>query len=118
MAISDRPLKAEERALVAYLWDMKTAGNTLPPEVRVIGMDDGGMGSLSFVSSKPHRAMGKVAGECTFSDADGMLVDAALLLDKEGDLFELDLWKVDFSPLIQIPDATFFSPPRGGRDVG
>lgn len=110
MTMSDRPLRAEERGLIAYLWNLKAPGNALPPEIRVTEMLDGGMGSLSFVSAKSRRSMGQVAGECSFLDADGALVEAALLLDKDGDLFELDIWKVNFAPLIYIPDPASFFP--------
>ncbi|WP_425326470.1 DUF6984 family protein [Sphingomonas oligophenolica] len=79
-------------------------------------MEDGGMGSLSFVSSKLHRSMGQIASKCFFSDADGVSVEASLLLDKEGDLFELDMWKVDFAPLIRITSPTFFSSPHDARN--
>ncbi len=113
MDAGDRPLQDEERRLVAYVWDMEASKKALSPAVRVTEMADGGMGSLSFASSKAHRSFGKVAGECSFADADGVSVEAALLLDKDGDLFELDLWKVDFSPLIRIPDPVTFSPRHG-----
>jgi hypothetical protein len=118
MAISDRQLQDEERKLIAYLWGLRAPGNALPPEIRVRELEDGGMGSLSFVSSKLRRSIGQVAGECSFPDADGVLVVAALLLDEDGDLYELDLWKVDFAPLIRIPDPASFSPLRDAPNHG
>ena len=36
-------------------------------------------------------------------DEDGVVVLAALNLDKNGKLFELDLWKVNFNPLETLP---------------
>mgnify|MGYP006389328235 FL=1 len=47
--------------------------------------------------------MGSQASECSFLDEDGMVVFAALNLDKNGKLFELDLWRVDFNPLKTLP---------------
>lgn len=40
-----------------------------------------------------------------FHDRDGSAVSAYLYLDQEGELFELDLWKMDNdTPLIEIPE--------------
>jgi hypothetical protein len=33
-----------------------------------------------------------------FKDIDGTPVSAALNVDQQGNLYELDIWKVDFSP--------------------
>jgi hypothetical protein len=41
-----------------------------------------------------------------FLDVDGVTVNVALYLDKNGDLFELDMWKTDDTPLIEIPDMS------------
>ena len=45
-----------------------------------------------------------VAGE--FTDLDGVPVSVALNLDSEGKLYELDLWKVDFSALRRWPQPS------------
>ena len=66
-------------------------------------MDDGGMGSHQFQSSELDRRMGSMAAECGFTDSDGIPVLASLLLDQNGQLFELELWKADFSPLCDWP---------------
>ncbi|WP_413715440.1 DUF6984 family protein [Sphingobium sp. B7D2B] len=108
MHSAPRPLKPEERALVAYLWEVNECSNALPPELLVEEMDDGGMGGLSFVSQKLERTYGGEAGSCAFYDEDGMQVRVGLILDQDGDLYELDLWKVDFSPLIKIPEPCSF----------
>ncbi|MFB5649155.1 hypothetical protein ACE5IS_00800 [Leptospira wolffii] len=36
-----------------------------------------------------------------------MLVSAVLNIDQYGDLFELDIWKTDFTELKEIPDFPF-----------
>ncbi|WP_244817687.1 hypothetical protein [Caballeronia sp. Lep1P3] len=67
-------------------------------------MDDGGMGGLRFTSSKDDRSLGTALAEKKFADQDGVTVVATLNLDGDGDLYELDVWKVDFSPLISFPE--------------
>lgn len=70
-------------------------------------LDDGGMGSLYLLyKDSPlnnKRKFGKQASECQFRDVDGVLVIASLYLDEDGNLFELDMWKVDSSKLIKMP---------------
>ena len=63
--------------------------------------DDGGMGSLAF--EPLGRRHGGTVCECQFTDADGVLVCAALNVDDSGFPLELDLWKVDFEPLLRWP---------------
>ena len=105
----ERLLSVSETALIMFI-----AAGGLPSAMladlhdrSVREMDDGRMGSLQFVGAADRR-MGSTAGYAEFEDADGVPVSVALLLDQEGQLFELDIWKVDFSPLIRIPDATLF----------
>jgi hypothetical protein len=60
-------------------------------------MNDGGMGSLRvWRGTHDQRLFGGVAAEAEFNDADGTLVLASIYLDREGRLYELDMWKVDF----------------------
>jgi hypothetical protein len=75
--------------------------------LRVREMDDGGMGSLRFHPPRPgsdDRRLGAQAAEIQFTDGDGTVVLASLNLDQDGEPYELDVWKTDFSPLIRIPD--------------
>jgi hypothetical protein len=74
-------------------------------------MNDGGMGSLLFVGA-PDRRFGRCIGEAEFDDADGVRVSVALNLDQRDELFELDLWKVDFSPLQRIAALRDVRPSR------
>ncbi|WP_052690607.1 DUF6984 family protein [Pseudarthrobacter chlorophenolicus] len=71
--------------------------------LRAFDMDDGGMGSLLFETTKPDRFFGRTLSEGWFKDADGYLVMLYLNLDKEDEIFELDSWKVDFSPRRRLP---------------
>jgi len=48
--------------------------------------------------------------EHLFLDVDGVTVIASLNIDKDGNLFELDIWKTDYSPLIKYPDNYDLTP--------
>jgi len=103
-----RPLTQSERQLVEFLLhlaeekNIHDLNNTL-----VVEMDDSGMGSLQFGESREGRLGHRVA-EAKFADDDGLPVFASLVLDQSGRLYELDLWKVDFSPLKRIPEPSHF----------
>jgi hypothetical protein len=72
-------------------------------------MPDGGMGSIHFWKGPwQTRKLGKILAEGCFSDADNIPVYVTLNLDKAGDLFELDIWKVDSSALIRLPEPDDF----------
>jgi hypothetical protein len=100
-----RALREEERELLYSLLcgapDKAPLENSLSGS-RVTDMQDGGMGSIQFVQSEPQR-FGKALAEAQYLDSDGVLVSIALNADKGGQLFELDFWKVDFSPLRRYP---------------
>ncbi len=67
-------------------------------------MSDGDMGSLRFETMESQeRHLKTVISEAEFTDNDGVLVSITLNLDQNGQLFELDVWKVDFKPLISFP---------------
>ena len=64
-------------------------------------MVDGGMGSLLFRGSED-RKFGAAAATLEFKNNDGVLVSVALYVDQSGAPFELDVWKVDFSPTAKL----------------
>ena len=68
-------------------------------------MADGGMGSLRFAASKPAK-MGKVLCEAQGVDSDNVPLEISINADKEGHLFELDIWKVNFAPLQTYPSPS------------
>lgn len=70
---------------------------------QVEDMNDGGMGGIRFVSSNPQRQLGGTLAEAEYEDADGIKVSITLNADQYGDLYEIDFWKVDFSPLRLYP---------------
>jgi hypothetical protein len=67
-------------------------------------MADGGMGSLLLLPPRGDRVVSAQVAKAEFDDADGIPVSATLNLDDAGALFELDIWKVDFSRLQRLPD--------------
>ncbi|MFK4505936.1 hypothetical protein LPJ38_32325 [Bradyrhizobium daqingense] len=107
-----RPLTPKERDLVAFI-----LGQHSPSQCHlglVEQMNDGGMGSLRFVGGEDRR-FGRCVGEAEFDDADGVLVSVALNVDQRGELFELDFWKADFSPLQRIAAVGQLRFPDVGR---
>ena len=102
-----RPIDSKERDLVPALLDgvfpaVKTEQDL--SHTRVQDMADGGMGSILFASSDPEpRHFGKVVAEAEYIDQDGVPVSITVNLDSKGDLFEVDFWKVDFTPLLRYP---------------
>jgi hypothetical protein len=101
-----RPLTEGERALFGELVKRHTEHERLLAQLehaRVVPLDDGGMGSLQFVSVRRSRTLGQLVAEASFIDADGVEGSIQINLDDSGDLFEVDIWKVDFSPLQALP---------------
>lgn len=102
-----RLLTVEERALLTVMIaGTPHAARLLDslPTVLVEEMDDGGMGSLRFCTPDDRsRHLGKQLAEREFADIDGVPIVIAVNLDDRGELYELDVWKVDFSPLKRFP---------------
>lgn len=95
------------RVLVAQAPELRLTPNWLDT-LRVQAMSDGGMGSMKLATEdvfQSHRLIGRRVAEVQFADADGVAVIASLNVDRDEQLLELDLWKVDFSPVIQLPAA-------------
>ncbi|HRI35934.1 MAG TPA: hypothetical protein PK765_02445 [bacterium] len=67
-------------------------------------MNDGGMGSVKFVYDSDTLAIfGTEIASALYCDTDGVPVSITVNLDQAGRFFELDIWKVDFSPLQRFP---------------
>jgi hypothetical protein len=91
------------------------AGKELPmllPNCQVQEMADGGMGSLRFVCERSDRRFGSSIAEAEFVDDDGVLVRIVVNVDERGELFELDIWKSDFSSLKRFPRPDDLLPSR------
>ena len=124
MTRPSRELRGEERALVLALASIAKIDNELVSQqaldnARVKDMLDGGMCSIRFAASGDgtNRSFGNAAGELWYVDADGVVVTFCLNLDNHGDLYEVDGWKVDFSPLKRFPQPEdLHAEPPVGRD--
>jgi hypothetical protein len=111
-----RNITPDEMRLLLFLMhgaeEITASPSGLLAQMKVIDMDDGGMGSLRFIpeGDNPSGSMfGKRVSACQFTDSDGVEVIASLNVDNEGHLYELDVWKTNFEKLISIPkDANSF----------
>jgi hypothetical protein len=56
------------------------------------------------LSGDSNRRLGEKLADLEFSDEDGAVVTVQLNLDNHNNLYELDVWKTDFSPLKRFPD--------------
>ena len=102
-----RPTK-EELSLIKYL--LRESNVHLNADwnetLFVRELDDGGLGSLELypnINILNQRSYGKTRSEHQFLDDEGIPILASLNIDKEGKLFELDMWKVDYSPILSFP---------------
>ena len=71
--------------------------------LEVTELNDGGMGSLAIGDSYETRRFGKEIAKCQFNDSDGIVVSVTLNIDESEALYELDVWKTDFQPLVRWP---------------
>ena len=92
-----RPITKKEKDLIEYL-----TNSSISIPSFVLDLKDGNMGSLTF-DLKNNQLRNKIIATANYLDDDGVLVDIELTSDTSGNLFELDIWKVDFSPLISYP---------------
>jgi hypothetical protein len=104
-----RHLKDSEKVLIRRLLEQEAGDNSALlsqlDSLDVQEMSDGGMGSLYFAwpGKDAHvRRFGRRIAELQLDDADGVAVVASLNVDKDGDLFELDIWKTNFEPVIRL----------------
>lgn len=101
-----RLMNALEIAFVTSLLEkssLKLLGHEALSHIYVEDADGGGMGGLIFISGKQGRKLGRDIASREFTDQDGTKVIATLSLDNFGDLYELDVWKTDFSRLLSFP---------------
>jgi hypothetical protein len=96
--MSLRPIKPEERALIQHLLGFLKDGQrySIPEEVEALGD-----GAIQLSSRGEHTAD---LVEADYKDADGRDVYITLSINQFDELYDLDLWKVDFNPLQQYPE--------------
>lgn len=98
-----RALREEEKALVQHLITLipgKEKTYEVPTAAREL--DDGGMGSITFDLAR-QRQYGRDLVQVKYTDTDDVDVIITLIADNEGDLYELELWKINFHGLKQYP---------------
>lgn len=103
--MSARHLKQEERDLLVAMLARKPTGEAIIARLSdylVQDLGDGGMGSVRVVGSEDRRFGGQIA-TVDLRDVDGVPLSITVNIDNFGELFEIDIWKVDFSPLKQYP---------------
>lgn len=98
----------EERLLIALLRKASLPSDftSYINNLWVSPMNDGRMGSLKIFpagDTERSRKFSRQCAEIQFTDLDGIIVLASLNLDESDNLYELDIWKTDFSPLVRIP---------------
>lgn len=103
-----RKINNNERAIVEYLVKQ---GSMLFPDgwnqnLFVQPMDDGGMGSFLIFQNMSDigvkRKFGKQVSEFEYIDDDGVTVLVALNVDEQNKLFEVDIWKTNYKPVIKF----------------
>jgi hypothetical protein len=108
MELNRKPTQKEERLLELLVKNSSiTFSDNWKEGLLVCPMDDEGMGSLYLFPNGQiikDRVLGEQISEFQFTDQDGIEVIASLNVDESGNLFELDIWKTDFSKLIELPD--------------
>ena len=101
-----RKLRKEEIKLINLLLNKSDYdGNYDLDNINVIDMEDGKMGSITFLREDENieRFMKKTISEMTFKDEDGTPIIVSLNIDLEENLYELDIWKVDFTEVKKYP---------------
>jgi hypothetical protein len=106
---SGRFLRQEEADLLSAMLERHALGPSLLVDIdqrRVRDLRDGDMGSIEFlgeVPDQPRRA--ECIAEADYMDSDRTPVSIVINVDQRRELFELDIWKVDFNQLRTYPSA-------------
>lgn len=104
-----RYLRDEEKNLLSSLLSTRNDFSLIEQQIahgRVCDLCDGGMKSVQFWAPEK-RSFGATLLEAEYLDADGVLLSIAINADSQGSLYEVDFWKVDFSPLKLYPQPKF-----------
>jgi hypothetical protein len=109
MKLLRQPSESEAKLMRAVLAGTPIAARLLPQleDLLVTEMDDDGMGSLLLVPTDAGptlRSMGAQVAEAEAKDSDGVPIVITINTDSHGRLFELDMWKVEFNPLVRWPE--------------
>jgi hypothetical protein len=96
-----RPIRPEERALIEHLLGLLKGGRSyqIPEEVENLG--NGETGSIQLSSRGEHTTD---LVEADYKDADGRDILITLSANQHDELYDLDMWKTDFSSLQRYPE--------------
>ncbi len=75
-------------------------------QASTIPMDDGGMGSFAINPTQPRSKGLTAVAWADATDADGVPLSICLFVDADRRPREFDVWKVDFTPLVRMPEAS------------
>ncbi|WP_207429504.1 hypothetical protein [Pedobacter sp. SYSU D00535] len=100
--MTTRLIRPEERNLICHLLKLADYSADLPESSLVTDLDDGGMGSLEIFAER-QRLFGRELIVMKYIDIDNVDVWISINLDDQDDLFELDVWKVNFERLLKFP---------------
>lgn len=100
-----RKLTKEEELLITFLVEKSSTNipSNWKDNLLAVPLNDGNMGSLYLFYENilpDKRKLGKQVSDMTFIDEDGIEIIVSLNVDEEGILYELDVWKVDYSKRI------------------
>ncbi|MBI3452642.1 MAG: hypothetical protein HY057_07420 [Rhodospirillales bacterium] len=102
-----RRLHEDEKRLIRHILGDAAKGKGILARLddyEVEEMNDGGMGSLRTAQAeKEKRRFGEVLAEAELTDSDGTPVIVSIIADSAGELYEIDMWRVDFLPLKRWP---------------
>lgn len=107
MTMDVRSLRPQERALLTAMLKDKPHGARILDRLdayKVVDMEDDGTGSVRVIPSTDTKQLyaGAIA-TAEFADVDGVPLLVSVHMDESGELFEIDIWKVDYSPLKKYP---------------
>ncbi len=100
-SVNSRLLSFDEKRLLSFLLakaNIYKTKNWLDSLI-VIPFEDGGMGGYYIIES----SYTSIASDIVFKDKDGIVVLATLYVNTENEPCEVDVWKMNYTPLEQIP---------------
>lgn len=102
----NRLINENEKIIVEYLAKLANYPLSTSSGLFVMSMNDGGMGSFTIfqneTETRENRKFGKQISEYEFIDDDNIPVLVSLNVDENNNLFEVDIWKADYNPVINL----------------
>ena len=103
-----RPLRTEEKELLLSV--IQHLANSLDllseiDEVLVEDLSDGGMGSVRVIRDNSYlKRKAMPYAQAMYIDEDSVLISVQINSDSFGRLYEIDIWKTDFSSVKRYPN--------------